>query len=200
MAQTQEGAIKARAAKLGMTVAQYNERTVLEKWCTDCKGWHPREEFGADASRSDGLSAHCLKSRHTGHPRGWHEKPAINPITGRPGTTPKPARDGDKLQARARVNHEVDEGRMPDPDDLTCTDCGHIHEAGGLRHSYDHYLGYSAQHQLDVQAVCNSCHGKRSVRRGELVPPSSLGLKRPGQNDNRPRRADGTFMKGGASN
>lgn len=199
MGQTAIGARKTRAKKLGITLEEYLEKEQSGlKWCCDCKCWQSRELFGVDNTRSDGLSTHCITSRHTGNPRGWHGRPNNNPVTGRPGPTPKKSRDGDKIQARAKVNQAVKFGRLPDPDDLACMDCGHIKSIETpMRHSYDHYLGYSGKNHLDVEAVCNSCHGKRSVRRGELKPPSSLGLKRPGQNDNRLRRADGTFVKGG---
>ena len=47
-----------------------------------------------------------------------------NPITGRPGPAPKPPRDGDRKQARQRINVEVQAGRRPHPNSLPCTDCG----------------------------------------------------------------------------
>lgn len=85
----------------------------------------------------------------------------VNPLTGRPGPTPYPARDGDKRQARQRINVEVRSGRRPHPNSLPCFDCGHVWADGEFRHEYDHHLGYAAEHHLDVQAVCNSCHVKR---------------------------------------
>ena len=54
---------------------------------------------------------------------------------------------------------------MPDPGGVPCTDCGHLGD--DLRHEYDHYLGYAAEHHEDVQAVCSQCHHDRSDRRGE---------------------------------
>ncbi|WP_175974548.1 hypothetical protein [Burkholderia sp. BCC1047] len=89
----------------------------------------------------------------------------INPATGRPGPAATPARDGDKVQARQRVNVEVRTGRRPHPNDLPCVDCGHIYAIGERRHEYDHHLGYAAEHHLDVQAVCTSCHAKRDSAR-----------------------------------
>ena len=75
-----------------------------------------------------------------------------------------PSRDGDKKQARRRVNYLVDIGLLPDPDDVPCVDCGHL-GADGPRHEYDHYLGYSAEHHEDVEAVCSGCHHKREAVR-----------------------------------
>ena len=85
----------------------------------------------------------------------------INPVTGLPGPAPHAPRDGDKQQARQRVNVEVRTGRRPHPNTLPCVDCGHIWSEGERRHEYDHYLGYGSEHHLDVVAVCSSCHAKR---------------------------------------
>lgn len=57
-------------------------------------------------------------------------------------------------------------GLLPDPNSLPCVDCGHVYAEGERRHEYDHHLGYAAKHQLDVQAVCTTCHRKRERDRG----------------------------------
>lgn len=93
----------------------------------------------------------------------------VNPETGRPGPAPQPARDGDKLQARQRINVEVRTGRRPHPNRLSCTDCGHVWRKGERRHEYDHHKGYAAAHHLDVEAVCTVCHRGRVDDRKELV-------------------------------
>jgi hypothetical protein len=160
------GAFKTAAVKIGVGFDEYKSRIDSgERWCTSCKQWHPRGAFGSDASRSDGLAAHCLSSRKTGRPRGWHGRPNINPLTGRPGTTPHPPRDGDRKQARQKVNIEVRNGRMPRPNDLPCADCGHVWNEGERRHEYDHFMGYGAQHHFDVEPVCTRCHHARERRR-----------------------------------
>lgn len=38
---------------------------------------------------------------------------------------------------------------------------------GERRHEYDHFRGYDADHQLDVESACTSCHGARRKARGE---------------------------------
>lgn len=81
--------------------------------------------------------------------------------TRRPGPSPHPPRDGDKLQARQRINVEVRTGRRPHPNTLPCADCGHVWRDGERRHEYDHHLGYAAQRHGDVQAVCTLCHAAR---------------------------------------
>ncbi len=85
----------------------------------------------------------------------------INPITGRSGPAPHPPRDGDKIQARQRINVEVRTGHRPHPNDLPCADCGHIWSEGERRHEYDHHEGYAAEHHGSVQPVCTTCHAAR---------------------------------------
>ena len=166
MAQTKRGARIIAAKKLGITVEAYLAReNAGEKWCFKCKKWHLIKRFGADRTRGDGLSSTCLAARHTGHARGWHGRKPINPKTGRPGPARVPRRNGDKLQARSRVNHDVKIGLLPPPNNLPCVDCGHAWGTGKIRHEYDHYLGYSAEHHGDVEAVCSGCHNKREKKR-----------------------------------
>lgn len=89
----------------------------------------------------------------------------VNPNTGRPGPAPLPARDGDKVQARQRINVEVRTGRRPHPSTLPCTDCGHVHSTGGRSHQYDHHLSYAAENHLSVEPVCTLCHAQRDSSR-----------------------------------
>lgn len=77
------------------------------------------------------------------------------------GPEPNPPRDGDKVQARQRINVEIRTGKRPHPNTLPCADCGHVWAAGERRHEYDHHLGYAAEHHLDVEPVCTVCHAKR---------------------------------------
>ncbi len=146
---------------MGDTSIQWTDKT--DKWCTRCKARHSLAEFGQDSSRYDGLAAACLKSRHTGNPRGWPLIARINPLSGRSGPLPAMPRDGDKKQARHKVNLEVRSGRMARPSNIACVDCGHLGD--GPRHEYDHHLGYSAAHHLDVEAVCAPCHHTREEKR-----------------------------------
>lgn len=79
----------------------------------------------------------------------------------RSGPRAHPPRDGDKIQARQRINVEVRTGRRPHPNQIPCADCGHVWSEGERRHEYDHYLGYSSEHHYDVEAVCTKCHAQR---------------------------------------
>ena len=87
-------------------------------------------------------------------------------ITCGPGPKAKPGRDGDKLQARQRVNNAVTQGKMPRPDSLPCVDCGHRWTRHGDRkHTYDHYKGYAAKFHYAVEVVCTKCHAIRDSKK-----------------------------------
>ena len=77
------------------------------------------------------------------------------------GPPPHEPRDGDKKQARQRINVLVRTGRMPHPNTLPCADCGHVWAPGERRHEYDHHKGYAAEHHYEVEPVCSNCHAKR---------------------------------------
>lgn len=81
------------------------------------------------------------------------------------GPPPSPPRDGDKKQARQRVNVLVRTGRLAHPNTLACVDCGHVWSDGERRHEYDHHKGYEAEHHYDVEPVCTTCHAKRDSTR-----------------------------------
>ena len=85
--------------------------------------------------------------------------------TRRPGPPPMAPRDGDKVQARQRINVEVRMGRRHHPNTVPCVDCGHVWTEGERRHEYDHHLGYAAEHHYDVQSVCTTCHAARDGKR-----------------------------------
>ena len=162
MAQTKEGAIKVAAKKTGVTVSEYIHRTkILDmKWCSGCKEWHGKEKFCQDSSRWDGLSGRCKEYRNSKARSDYTLRPL--PLRGRSFV---PARDGDKLQARRRINYFVEAGLIPPPNELHCVDCGHEWAQGQKRHEYDHYLGYSAEHHESVQVVCSECHHRREHER-----------------------------------
>jgi hypothetical protein len=58
------GAEATAAHRIGVTVEEYRRRRAEgQKWCHRCRAWHPVDRFGADVSRTDGLSASCRTSR-----------------------------------------------------------------------------------------------------------------------------------------
>jgi hypothetical protein len=153
---------KRRAGQLGISLEEYQAlRSSGQRWCTACKAWHGVVAFGRDRTTYDGLANSCLASRSTGTGRGAPKGRA----SATKGRRFKP-REGDERQARAYANLLVRTGRLPRPNALPCTDCGHTYAPGERRHEYDHYLGYAVAHHGDVQAVCSTCHHKREVSRG----------------------------------
>jgi hypothetical protein len=168
VAQTPEGALKVAASRTRLEVNEYIARLGRGLlYCWRCKDWHEAEEFGKDASRASGRASSCRRSRGAAVRKAY--RPKRRPAPGRRFVAP---RDGDYRQARGRVNHLVNVGLMPDPNDLPCTDCEHVFEIGGRRHEYDHHLGYGSQHHECVEAVCTTCHHAREELRrasdGEL--------------------------------
>lgn len=156
---SRSGSLAVAAGRVGLTVDEYEAHVDAgEKWCSRCKAWHPLDAFGRDASRGDGRAPSCRESKNRHGRVAYEPKPGPDP-----GRRFVPARDGDKRQARRRVNHLVDVGLLPHPGDVPCADCGHLGD--GPRHEYDHHLGYAAEHHEDVEAVCAPCHHRREVER-----------------------------------
>lgn len=80
-----------------------------------------------------------------------------------------PTRDGDRLQARRRINYLVEQGLIPAPGDLPCFDCADAVWANSYRHEYDHACGYDGENQLYVEPVCSRCHHIREEDRRGLA-------------------------------
>lgn len=160
MAQTKEGAIKIAAKKTGVSVGQY--RTNINNgllWCTGCKMWHKKDVFNSDKSRWTGKTQSCRIYKKIEYKK--LHKPIPPEQRKRMGPSPFAEREGDKKQARRRINVLVRTGKIPHPNNLICSDCGHVHKAGGKRHEYDHYEGYSTGKHLVVRALCSTCHHKK---------------------------------------
>ena len=158
MAQTREGAIKVAAKRIGISTEEYRAHIYAgQKFCITCRYWHPRNEFSMDASRSDGLHPSCRASRNR------RARQQYEPRDRDLGKLIIPARDGDKRQARRRVNYFVEAGLIPHPNEIPCTDCNATWTEGQSRHEYDHHLGYAAEHHEHVDAVCAPCHHKRDT-------------------------------------
>lgn len=158
------GAERAAATRLGLSLVEYRKKRRRQKWCTLCKAWHAKSAFAKDARRSDGLSADC----RAGHAKRARAAYVRRPAT-RAGPVPAAPRDGDKRQARARINTLVRYGKLAHPNTLPCVDCGHVWRKGSKRrHEYDHSGGYGPLFHLAVEVVCQGCHlireGKRLLR------------------------------------
>lgn len=159
------GVLKIAAKRVGVSFDEYQQCVEAGlKWCTNCRSWKPVELFCSDRNRGSGRAAKCGDCAKALYRETY--VPKERPL--RAGPAPKLAEDGNKEQARQRVNAMVKWGRLPRPNDAPCFDCGHRYAEGERRHEYDHFLGYDAQHHLAVQAVCTRCHGRRTKERGEL--------------------------------
>lgn len=156
MAQTTDGRIKQFCNKNKIDVLFYDKQVSKGlKWCTGCKRWHILSYFGKDKTRFDGLAASCSFYRSRVSKSKYIKKQRISKL----GDRFKKARDGDKKQARSRVNHLVKCGLIPDPNKLPCVECGHKYKSGERRHEY-HHFDYSAENQEIVISLCSICYKK----------------------------------------
>lgn len=141
------------------TQIQWTDAT-WRRECSACRRALPREAFFVDRSRPGGVSFVCRECRNTKARARYIKK-------GRPGRRGwlVATRDGDKRQARRRVNYLVEKGLIPHPDALPCMDCADSVFTDRLRHEYDHARGYDGDNQLYVEPVCSRCHHAREEAR-----------------------------------
>lgn len=145
------GALKAAARKAGISYHDYVGRLSLGlKRCWSCRSWREHASFGSDRSRADGLEMACRDCVKLKHKRFYkNRKP-------HPGRRVVAARDGDKKQARQRVNYLVVQGLIQNPNSAPCSRCAHSGE--DRRHELHHHKGYAAEHHEDVIVLCAKCH------------------------------------------
>jgi hypothetical protein len=164
MAQTEAGARKTSAKKIGISLDEYEKKIGLGyKYCYRCSRWLLTKEFGKDPVRHDGLAAYCFKCRKVIYRKTY--KPRPRPAKGRRFVLP---REGDRNQAVHRINYLVDAGLLDDPNNVPCIDCGHVHVKGGRKHEYDHHLGYESKNHEVVEVTCSRCHHIRHIKRRKL--------------------------------
>lgn len=165
MAQTKDGAVKVAAKRIGIPVAEYKANIHNELlWCTGCQAWHKEDGFNYDKSRWSGRSQSCRDYLKVEYRKRY--KPVTPENRKRMGPPPGSERPGDKKQARHRVNVLVRTSKIPRPNDLSCSDCGHIHKKGERRHEYDHHEGYAIGKHTVVIALCSKCHHRRHPKNG----------------------------------
>lgn len=59
----EETAVRMGAIALGIDPHEYRQQIDAGlKWCSDCKRWQPRSEFGPHRGRRDGLNTACAVS------------------------------------------------------------------------------------------------------------------------------------------
>lgn len=140
---SRNGILKVSAKRIGISFDEYTTNVNSGfKYCWKCQQWKLAEMFGIDKSRYDGLNSSCQKCRR--------------PKTGLPKL---PSQQPFEKQARWAVNHAISAGRMTKPCNLPCFDCGKQAK------EYDHHKGYKKENWFTVQAVCSSCHKKRTYSR-----------------------------------
>jgi hypothetical protein len=158
MAQTKHGAILSFCSRHNISVDDFNKKTSDGlKWCTKCKCWHNKNNFGKDSSRKDGLASSCVAGRRVLYSETYIKTGKTSTM----GRRFKEVRCFDKSQSRHRVNHLVEIGLLPNPNHLPCSDCGHSVLSDGKKHEYHHYNGYDANNQETVIALCIKCHRTR---------------------------------------
>jgi|ERR1041385_2021147 hypothetical protein len=140
------GALKGHAKRFGFTETDYlAEVSAGNKWCGGCKRFHPASEFPPDGWRESGLSSICKASRNTYQRTLYADH----------GRTP---RDPIKARAHSAVNARVSRGKLIDPNDLPCANCGHV--GSDRRHEYHHANGYDGASKFEVTCLCSRCHAK----------------------------------------
>lgn len=151
------GGLKRAARTAGCTYEEYLSQKALGlKWCLMCKQWKAESLFGVDKTRGDGRDTKCCDCRKVLYKKSYEPRPRVS----KKGFRFVEARDGDKEQARARVNLKVQTGQIPNPTAIACSQCQHIGE--DRRHEYHHFKGYAAEHHETVIALCSKCHGGES--------------------------------------
>jgi hypothetical protein len=131
--------------------------------CSSCSETKPLESFALDKTHANGRTSVCRDCRNAKQRAKYVRKPACS----RRGVLLAQTRNGDKKQARRRINHLVETGQLPRPEDLGCMDCGDAQGFNAARHEYDHARGYDGANQLYVEPVCSVCHHHREeARRG----------------------------------
>lgn len=139
------------------------EWTDATKRCRRCDVTKPAAAFARDQSRSDGLTYWCRDCRNA---RARARYAPVD-VPRKPGPDPLPERDGDARQARRTINHLVETGVIPPPNEFACVDCGHEWAPGQRRHEYDHHHGYGSGQHRNVEPVCTTCHHRRELNRRE---------------------------------
>lgn len=157
------GVLKIAAKKVGLSLEQYQDRIRSgQKRCTFCEEWKDKQFFDKDTSRWDVLTAGCRECRNERAKAVYSPIDVLFRLPAGPQRIPR--RRGDKAQAKARINHDVEHKLRPNPNDLFCAKCGH--KGNDRRHEYHHIMGYDELHHYDVIPLCSRCHHEEHPRHG----------------------------------
>ncbi len=180
MPQTKAGALKSAASHYGISVDELVRlRDAGLRRCSNCKRWKALQDFHINPKQSQGRSNICRRCEKQRRDDTYFPLPQDQCKHFRGHRVP--ARDGDRIQAEHRVNHEVDIGHRPDPDELPCSQCGHL--GSDVRHNYHHHVGYASEHHLDVVVLCVKCHRATHgpTHKGAISSRVDLSCKRCGK-------------------
>lgn len=162
MVLTKIGGQKIAAGKIGISVEEYQQNVKSGlKWCFSCQTWLKLNLFNQSKNARDGKDNRCRTCRRAFDRKRYQPIPID--IRKSRGFSTKPGRNGDKTQARNRVNYAVTRNRLPHARNIPCVDCGHL--GPDRLHEYDHYKGYDAVNHLEVECVCVPCHIDRERQR-----------------------------------
>lgn len=155
------GVLKIAAKKGGLSLEEYQGRLASGlKRCTFCEEWKAIDQFAADATRWDGKTAGCIECRNGRSQEAYDPVQILLRLPAGPARIAR--RSGDKAQAKARINSDVEHGLRPNPNDLFCAKCGH--KGSDRRHEYHHVMGYEELHHYDVLPFCSRCHHEEHPR------------------------------------
>ena len=127
--------------------------------CGRCQEFKPVEKFGVARGRPTGRHGYCRKCKADAN-RRYREAGRVSKGDTQAQRERHAQRHPERVSARNAVNHAVARGVLIPISERLCLDCG------CQARRYDHHLGYSREHWLDVQAVCIPCDMKRDAARG----------------------------------
>jgi hypothetical protein len=139
------GVLKVAAKRLGLAYEEYLSRLNSGlKWCVFGRHWCSLKLFPPDSTRGTGKAQAC-KECFT----GFHKRRPRRKVKRYKRT---PAQE----KAGHAVNHAITAGKIPNPNTLKCSHCGHFGK--DKRHEYHHHKGYEGNTALDVIVLCSLCH------------------------------------------
>ena len=125
-----------------------------QKQCARCRRDLDLGDFCKSSKSRDGRQRWCRDCMRE-YMRGRSSDPAKRRANARRSARRYP----EKRRARERVKDAIRRGDLPRASACICSDCPR------QATQYDHPNGY--ENALEVESVCDECHGLRSRRRGE---------------------------------
>lgn len=162
---------KVAAKKTGLSYEDYLIKIVAENWCSKCKSWKPKIDFGVDNSRGNGLSTKCyscvrvkVKKSRKGRVstfKGKHHTDKTKKLLSDQRKGNKSPMDGKKhsIEARVKISKMLRERGAKGKKCHSYKD-GKMHERRGLRFTNNY-----KRWRFDVFArdkfTCQKCGDKK---------------------------------------